>query len=104
MNHDIFEDIDEQNHESIRKQYHTVVMPLYQGFIDEENQLVCYTDHQIFERFHRYKLKRGFTKDQALNLKLLRELETGDFVVHIDHGVGRFSGLEKLEVNGKILF
>jgi transcription-repair coupling factor (superfamily II helicase) len=49
--HDIFESLDEANHESIRKQYHTIVFPLYQGFIDEENQLACYTDHQIFDRF-----------------------------------------------------
>jgi len=60
----------------------------------------CYTDHQIFERFHRYKLKKGFTKNQALNLKLLRELKPGDHITHIDHGIGRFSGLEKINING----
>jgi len=82
-------------------QFHPIVKALHEGFVDLDLKVACYTDHQIFERFHRYKLKRGFTKDQALNLKMLRELETGDFVVHIDHGIGRFSGLEKLDINGK---
>ncbi len=82
-------------------QFHPIIKPIHEGFVDLDLGIVCYTDHQIFERFHRYKLKRGFTKDQALNLKMLRELEPGDFVVHIDHGIGRFSGLEKLDVNGK---
>ncbi len=75
---------------------------IHAGFIDTEMQAACYTDHQIFERFHRYKLRRGFTRDQALNLRLLRDLTPGDMVVHIDHGVGRFSGLEKLEISGRV--
>ncbi len=62
--------------------------------------IACYTDHQIFQRFHRYKLRKGFSKDKALNIKLLRELQPGDYVTHIDHGVGQFSGLEKLNING----
>lgn len=82
-------------------QFHPIIKAVHEGFVDIDLGVACYTDHQIFERFHRYKLKRGFTKDQALNLKMLRELEPGDFVVHIDHGIGRFSGLEKLDVNGK---
>ncbi len=83
-------------------QFHPIVKAVHEGFTDLALNVACYTDHQIFERFHRYRLKRGFTKDQALNLKMLRELETGDFVVHIDHGIGRFSGLEKLEINGQL--
>lgn len=83
-------------------QFKPVLKAIHEGFIDEKLKVVCYTDHQIFERFHRYKLKRGFTKDQAINLKMLRELERGDFVVHIDHGIGRFSGLEKIESAGRI--
>ncbi|MCB0639558.1 MAG: transcription-repair coupling factor [Lewinella sp.] len=83
-------------------QFHPVTKAIHEGFLDLDLGVACYTDHQIFERFHRYKLRRGFTKDQALNLKMLRELEPGDFVVHIDHGVGRFSGLQKLEVNGQV--
>lgn len=75
---------------------------LHEGFIDPDQLVACYTDHQIFMRFHRFKLKKGFTKSQALNLKLLRELKPGDYVTHIDHGVGRYSGLEKININGHI--
>ena len=82
--------------------FEPVPVSIHAGFIDSELEAACYTDHQIFERFHRYKLRRGFTRDQALNLRLLRDLTAGDLVVHIDHGVGRFSGLEKLEINGKV--
>ena len=74
---------------------------VHAGFIDPEMQAAFYTDHQIFERYHRYRLRKGFTKDRALNLRLLKDLQAGDLVVHLDHGVGRFSGLEKLEVAGK---
>ncbi len=84
------------------KAFHPVVAGLHEGFEDELLKIACFTDHQIFSRFHRYKLKRGFTKDQALNLKMLRELQPGDFVTHIDHGVGVYSGLQKLEVNGHV--
>ena len=73
---------------------------LHEGFISPTTKMVCYTDHQIFQRHHHYRLRQGFTADKALNLKLLRELQPGDFVVHIDHGVGRYSGLEKITVNG----
>ncbi|MFT6845263.1 MAG: transcription-repair coupling factor (superfamily II helicase), partial [Flavobacteriales bacterium] len=73
------------------------------GFIDKQAKLACFTDHQIFERFHRFNLKEGFKQNkQALTLKELSELQTGDFVTHIDHGIGRFSGLQKIEVNGKV--
>ncbi|CAH0999052.1 Transcription-repair-coupling factor [Neolewinella maritima] len=82
--------------------FEPVPLSVHAGFIDSELECACYTDHQIFERFHRYKLRRGFTRDQALNLRLLRDLTPGDMVVHIDHGVGRFSGLEKLEINNKV--
>ncbi len=79
-----------------------VALDIHQGFVDPYNKIACYTDHQIFERFHRYKLNRGFSKDRAINLKMLRELKPGDFVTHIDHGIGRYSGLEKIEINGRI--
>lgn len=80
---------------------HPVNKSIYEGFIDHDLKIACYTDHQIFERFHRYKLKKGFTKEQAMNLKMLRELQSGDFVTHIDHGVGKYSGLEKIEISGR---
>ncbi|MCP3929577.1 MAG: transcription-repair coupling factor [Bacteroidetes bacterium] len=92
----IFEDLDADVH------FHPITNAINKGFIDLDLKVACYTDHQIFERFHKYKLRRGFTKDQALNLRLLRELRPGDFVTHIDHGVGRYSGLEKIDINGHI--
>lgn len=92
----IFEDLDAQ------VDFHPVTKAIHEGFIDPEMNIACYTDHQIFQRFHRYKLKKGFTKDKAISLRMLRELKPGDFVTHIDHGVGRFSGLEKIDINGHV--
>ncbi|RTY81992.1 transcription-repair coupling factor [Flavobacterium sp. ZB4P23] len=99
--HDIFKTLDEANSENIRKQYHTVVFPLYQGFVDEENQITCYTDHQIFERYHKFNIKNGYSKKQNITLKELTTLSVGDYVTHIDHGIGRFGGLQKIQVEGK---
>ncbi len=99
--HDIFETLDEANSESIRKQYDTITLPLYQGFIDEENQVACYTDHQIFERYHKFQIKNGYSKKQTITLKELTTLSVGDYVTHIDHGIGKFGGLQKIQVEGK---
>ena len=99
--HDIFESLDEEKHENIRKQYDTIVMPLYQGFIDEENQIACYTDHQIFERYHKFSIKSSQVKKQTISLKELNTLSVGDYVAHIDHGIGKFGGLQKIQVEGK---
>ena len=82
--------------------FHPVEKAIHQGFIDPALNIACYTDHQIFQRFHRYQLKKGFTREQAINLKMLRELKPGDYVVHIDHGIGKYSGLEKIDINGHI--
>jgi transcription-repair coupling factor (superfamily II helicase) len=79
-----------------------LTLELSEGFIDKENKLLVYTDHQIFERYQRFKLKEGFKKaKEAITLKEIMALQPGDYVVHIDHGVGQFAGLQKLEVNGK---
>ncbi|WP_298151592.1 transcription-repair coupling factor [Flavobacterium sp.] len=99
--HDIFESLDETNSEDLRKQYETIVMPLYQGFIDEENKIACYTDHQIFERYHKFSIKNGYSKKQTITLKELTTLSVGDYVTHIDHGIGKFGGLQKIQVEGK---
>jgi transcription-repair coupling factor (superfamily II helicase) len=73
-----------------------------EGFIDKENKILVYTDHQIFERYHRFRLKEGFKKSkEALTIKEIMSLQPGDYVVHIDHGVGQFAGLQKIDVNGK---
>jgi len=78
-----------------------LVLDLHEGFIDPELKLALYTDHQIFERYHRYRLKEGFRKNsQALTLKELTQLKPGDLVVHIDHGIGVFSGLETIDAGG----
>ena len=73
---------------------------LRQGFVDSLLQIVCYTDHQIFERFHRYRSKEKFSKSKALTLRDLQTLQPGDFVTHIDFGIAKFAGLEKKETNG----
>ncbi|MFZ4426587.1 MAG: transcription-repair coupling factor [Saprospiraceae bacterium] len=80
--------------------FHPITHAIHEGFIDHDLRVACYTDHQIFDRFHRYKLRQGFSKEQAFNIRMLQELQPGDFVTHIDHGIGRFSGLQKIEING----
>ncbi|MXV49801.1 transcription-repair coupling factor [Pedobacter sp. HMF7647] len=92
----IFEDIDK----TVR--FTPVNVSLREGFVDHEQNIACYTDHQIFDRYYKYKLKKGYQRSQAITLKELRELKPGDFITHIDHGVGKYAGLEKVEVNGKV--
>jgi len=97
----IFEDL-EKKHKITRKvNFSTMLFSLHEGFIDEDLKLACYTDHQIFDRYHRFRLKKNYSRSEALTLKELSSLKPGDYVTHIDHGVGRFAGLEKIEVNGK---
>jgi transcription-repair coupling factor (superfamily II helicase) len=92
----IFKDIGEDG------EFSALPIALHEGFICPELKLVCYTDHQLFERYHRFRLKEGFKQaKQALTLKEIYQLQKGDYVTHIDHGVGQFSGLETIDVNGK---
>jgi transcription-repair coupling factor (superfamily II helicase) len=79
----------------------TVNFSLHEGFLDKDLKIACYTDHQIFERYHKFHLRDGYTAKEALTLKDLYDLRPGDYVTHIDHGVGRFDGLEKIINNGK---
>ncbi len=74
---------------------------LSHGFIDHDEKLLCYTDHEIFERYHKYTVKNVQAGHEAMTLKELFELKPGDYVTHIDYGVGRFSGLEKVTKDGK---
>lgn len=90
----IFEELNAQ------LQFQSLDFALRQGFIDKSLKIVCYTDHQIFERFHRYRAKEKFSKSKALTLRELHTLQPGDFVTHIDHGIAKFAGLEKKDVNG----
>ncbi|MGM0496725.1 MAG: transcription-repair coupling factor [Bacteroidota bacterium] len=75
---------------------------LHEGFIDHDLKICCYTDHQIFGRYHKYRLKSGFSKKEKLNIEELNNLHPGDYVVHVDHGIGKFGGLAKIDVNGKM--
>ena len=79
-----------------------VQLGIHEGFIDNKNKKVVFTDHQIFERYHRFSIKKTIKKaKESFTLKEVYNLNKGDFVVHIDHGIGEFSGLEKIDVQGK---
>ena len=75
---------------------------LHEGFVDSDNKILIYTDHQIFDRYQRYKSKDGFAKSEQLTLKDLMSLKVGDYIAHIDHGIGKFMGLVKVNNDGKI--
>lgn len=81
--------------------YEIINLSLHEGFIDKQAGLVCYTDHQIFERYHKFRIRDGFAGKESITLKEIYDLQPGDFVTHIDHGIGRFDGLEKIENNGR---
>lgn len=87
---------------NVKVKFNPVNFILHEGFIDNELKACFYTDHQIFERYHRFKLKSRKAKKEAISLKELSKLHPGDYVVHIDHGIGKFAGLARTEVNGKI--
>ena len=90
----IFENTEEElNYKCIR-------FSLHEGYIDYTNKQAIYTDHQIFNRYHKFKSKTKFTSNQAITIKQLTSLNIGDFVTHIDHGIGKFEGLHKIENNG----
>jgi transcription-repair coupling factor (superfamily II helicase) len=71
------------------------------GYIDVQNKILVYTDHQIFERLNRFKEKDRHSKSKALTIKELKNLQTGDYVTHVDYGIGRFAGMETIDINGK---
>ncbi|WP_106916940.1 transcription-repair coupling factor [Chryseobacterium aurantiacum] len=75
---------------------------LHEGFVDNGHKLLVYTDHQIFDRYQRYKAKNTFAKSEQLTLKDLMSLKIGDYIAHIDHGIGKFMGLVKVNNDGKI--
>jgi len=96
----IFEDIAIKRDEN-PIDFNPIAISLHEGFIDNMQLVACYTDHQIFERYHRFRIKERFGSKEALKLKEIYDLQAGDFVTHVDHGIGRFSGLEKIINNGK---
>ena len=79
-----------------------VVLPLSAGFIDLDNKIIFYTDHQIFERYHKFKFRKRFNNKLSIALKQLNNLNKGDYVTHIDHGIGKFGGLQQIDIDGKI--
>lgn len=91
----IFEEVD-----PFLKFNHTGIT-LKEGFYDEERKLLVYTEHQLFERFLRYKTKEKYSKSKAITIKELRNLQPGDYITHVDYGIARFAGLGKTEINGQ---
>jgi transcription-repair coupling factor (superfamily II helicase) len=75
---------------------------LHEGFIDHDLKTYCYTDHQLFDRFHKFTLRTDKTRlgKVVMTLKELNQFQPGDYMVHVDHGIGTFGGLVKTNVNG----
>ena len=84
--------------------FEPVLKTLHEGYVDNDLKACIFTDHQIFERFHKYTLKSDRVRSGklALSLKELSQIEVGDYIVHVDHGVGKFGGLVRTNVNGKM--
>ncbi|MBN2861523.1 MAG: transcription-repair coupling factor [Bacteroidales bacterium] len=93
---DIFAEINPEVH------FTPMLLNLHGGFTDHDLNVSVYTDHQIFDRYHKFRIRGYFTRKESISVKELTGLNPGDYVVHIDHGIGKFGGLEKIEVNGKI--
>ena len=85
-------------------QFQPVKNTLHEGFIDNDLSLLIFTDHQIFDRFHRYALRTDKTRQGkvVMTLKELNQFSLGDYLVHVDHGIGKFGGLVRTNVNGKM--
>lgn len=97
----IFDDLLANEHRDHSSLIQHLALTIHEGFIDHDIKIACYTDHQIFDRYHRFHLKETMQRTaQSLTLKEISGLMPGDFVTHIDHGIGRFGGLHKLDVNG----
>ncbi len=97
----IFDDLEKNHPAEDALEFVCVNISLHEGFVSKDLGLACYTDHQLFERYHKFRLTESFNGKQALTLKEMYDLKPGDYVTHIDHGVGRFDGLEKINNNGK---
>ena len=85
-----------------KARFNPLLLNLHNGFTDFDLNIAVYTDHQIFDRYHKFRIRGYFTKKESISVKELTGLNPGDYVVHIDHGIGKFGGLEKIEVNGKV--
>ncbi|HHG84765.1 MAG TPA: DEAD/DEAH box helicase, partial [Bacteroidetes bacterium] len=69
---------------------------IHRGFLDKRIKIACYTDHEIFERYHKYRSRAQVSRSQAITLKELKDLQPGDYVTHINHGIGKFAGLHRI--------
>jgi len=98
----IFNDVSFNHELKVTLQYTPVNLALHEGFIDRGLGYAFYTDHQIFERYHKYRIRDSKNGKQVLTLKELYDLKPGDYVAHVDHGIGRFDGLEKVNNSNKI--
>jgi len=99
----IFNDLLAKEHRTYDSLINYESLNIHEGFIDHDLKIAVYTDHQIFERYHRFKLKEVKHKSaEAFTIKEILTLNPGDYVTHIDHGIGRFAGLQKIDSNGKI--
>jgi len=83
-------------------EFDAIAVTLHEGFVDNGLKLCLYTDHQIFDRYRRYRINGEIKRDEQMTVAELNALKMGDYVVHIDHGVGRFGGLVKINENGKL--
>ncbi|MBF8457747.1 transcription-repair coupling factor [Kaistella sp. G5-32] len=82
--------------------FKTFKSELHEGFVDFDHKISVYTDHQIFDRYQRFKAKNAFAKSEQITLKDLMQMKVGDYITHIDHGIGKFMGLVKVNNNGKV--
>jgi len=97
----IIEDLEERENVTVYDSVSFVANSIHSGFIDEKNKIAILTDHQISERYHRFKFSERHSNAEALTVRDLQNIHPGDYVVHLDYGVGQYAGLEKIDVNGK---
>ncbi len=81
--------------------FEPILKTIHEGFIDHDLKVCIYTDHQIFGRYHKFKIKNSLQKKEQITMRELTGLHPGDYVVHVDHGIGKFGGLEKIDISGK---
>ncbi len=98
----IFDDVGHSMKRVHEISYDMLLLGLHEGFVDEDQKLALYTDHQIFERYHKFHLRESFKSKEKITLKEMYDLQPGDYVTHIDHGIGRFDGMQRIDNNGKI--
>lgn len=98
----IFEELGSFSSEQQEIPFKSFKSELHEGFVDFDHKISVYTDHQIFDRYQRFKAKNTFAKSEQLTLKDLMQMKVGDYITHIDHGIGKFMGLVKVNNNGKV--